>query len=421
MEISEQELERVGSRSKETLSGKSGSVRDFLALERNVSVESVSGFIGVGSNAVWMPFIGIFMSEILGFDDFLIGISYTLDALAMGVMMSAGGYLSYRIGRKRTIIIGRCPWILMPILLLLSMKLTPYLSILAMVLHGVSLGLSTPAKSALIAESVRKERRGMALMVSTYVFPSLSPIAGALIGGILADQGAYEFMFLLGVIGLAVMTLVELVGLNETLRENPPQSKNLKRKVGIVGGFIMILAIAYALDAMSTQAISWYIPLYVIKLGFTDFDVGVLYAILPAVIAVAALVGGKLTDSAGRYQTIIASWVGVILMLALFMIASGYLALFIIYPAWVSLGMIDTVAPIAWISDITQQEDRASKIAFFQSISQFVSIVGPAVGALVLFLSPQGPFIMKIAVQVVALAMILALVVRSKSHPETMS
>lgn len=294
---------------KTTPSAKSGSIRDFLALERNVSVESIGGFIGVGFNAIWMPFMGIFMSEILGFGDFLIGISYTLDALAMGVVLRIGGYLSYRIGRKRTIIMGRCPWILMPILFLLSLNLGPYLSILAMALHGVSLGLSTPARSALIAESVRKERRGTALMISTYVFPSLSPIAGAIIGGILANQDAFEFMFFLGAFGLAVMTLVELTGLNETLREKPMQHKNAKGRVGTVEGFILILAIAYALDAMSTQAISWYVPLYVKELGFTNLDVGILYAILPAVIAVAALIGGKLTDSAGRYQTIIASWV----------------------------------------------------------------------------------------------------------------
>jgi MFS family permease len=399
-----------------TPSARGGSVRDFLALERNVSVESIAGFIGVGFNAIWMPFIGIFMSEILGFGDFLIGISYTVDALAMGVMMRIGGYLSYRIGRKRTIITGRFPWVLMPILFLLSMKLTPYLSILAMLLHGVSLGLSAPAKSALIAESVRKERRGMALMVSTYVFPSLSPIAGAIIGGILANQNAFEFMFFLGAIGVAVMTLVEVTGLEETLRKKPLQQKNAKRKVGSVEGFILVLAIAYALDAMSTQAISWYVPLYVKELGFTNLDVGILYAILPAVIAVAALIGGKLTDSAGRYQTIIASWVGVIFLLTLFTITSGYYALYVTYPAWVSLDTIDNMAPVAWISDITQQENRASRIAFFQSMSQFVSIVGPSLGALTLALSIQGPFIMKIAIQVIALIMVLALVLRSKSR-----
>jgi MFS family permease len=268
---------------------------------------------------------------------------------------------------------------------------------------------------------VRKERRGTALMVATYVFPSLVPIVSAPLGGILGDQGAYELMFFLGAIGLALMTIVELVGLNETLQEKSPQLKNMKRKVGVAEGFIIVLAVAYALDAMSTQAISWYVPLYVKKLGFTDGDVGILYGVLPAVIAVAALIGGKLTDSAGRYQTIIASWVGVISVLILFTVSGSYYALFVTYPAWVSLDTIDNAAPIAWISDITGQGNRASRIAFFQSLSQFVSIIGPAVGALVLLLSPQGPFIMKIAVQVIALVMVLALVLRSRSHSETPS
>jgi MFS family permease len=102
----------------------------------------------------------------------------------------------------------------------------------------------------------------------------------------------------------------------------------------------------------------------------------------------------------------------------LFTITGGYYALYVTYPAWVSLDTIDNMAPVAWISDITQHENRASRIAFFQSMSQFVSIVGPTLGALTLALSTQGPFIMKIVIQVIALIMVLALVPRSKLRPK---
>lgn len=108
-------------------------------------------------------------------------------------------------------------------------------------------------------------------------------------------------------------------------------------------------------------------------------------------------------------------------MLTLFTIIGGYYALYVTYPAWVSIDTLDNMAPVAWISDITRQENRASRIAFFQSMSQLVSIIGPTLGALTLVLSTKGPFIMKIAIQVIALIMVLALVLRSKSRPKSES
>ncbi len=395
---------------------KLGSAKDFLALKRNVVVISTSSSVGVGFNALWMPFLPIFMNSILGFDDIVIGNLYTINAFAMAVSMILGGSLSDHLGRKITIILGRCIYVLAPILLLLSMRFGAELSVFAMGLLGAGLGLSGPATSALLTESVKAERRGTALMVATRVFPSIPPIVTALIGGVLIFQGEYELVFSLAILGPTLMFVIEVLGLKETLsQETRVLKKSPKPKLRVVDLFLLTLTVAYALDEMSSQAISWYVPLYVTSLGFTAFFVGIMYAVLGAVVAVSALIGGKITDSIGRYQAIIISWVGLIPVLLLFTITKDYYFLLITYAIWVSFDLIDMAAPVAWISDNTEQKNRASKIGFFQSTSRFVSVIGPTLGTLTLLLSPQGPFIMKIIVQIVALVMVLALVLRKRT------
>ncbi|WXG45215.1 MAG: MFS transporter [Candidatus Atabeyarchaeum deiterrae] len=398
-----------------------GSVTGFLALERNVITISISGSIATGFNAVWMPFVPLFMSGFLRLGPMLIAGLYTAMSLTAAVFMIISGRASNRLGRKPTIILARCLLVLAPLFLLLSISANAYIALPAMVLLGAGMGLGGPAASTLLTESVKAEKRGTALMVATRVFPSLPPIATSIVGGLLTAQGAFAFTYLLGTVGLATMLIVELIGLRETLRpemEKPAQkmeSGKSKSTLRPRDQFIIILSIAYALDSVSTQAISWYIPLYVTSLGYTAFLVGIMGSVLGAAVAVSALIGGKITDKIGRYQAIIISWGGLVPMLVLFTITQNYYLLLVTYALWVSFDLIDMAAPIAWISDRTEPKERALKISFFQSVSSFASIIGPTIGGLMLLLSSQGPFLFKMVAQLIALILIVVLVRRKRS------
>lgn len=148
-------------------------------------------------------------------------------------------------------------------------------------------GIGTPAKSLFIVEQAQS-RKGLTYMLVQRVLPSIPPALTAPVGAKLYEMGKYDVAVFLGFFGLLISLLL-LVFLKDTKRERAQNSFdfNLLRSKSFTD-----LLFLYSLDAFSTEAVQWIVPLYLRELGYSVLDYGVLISAQTLIIAL----GGTFAD-----------------------------------------------------------------------------------------------------------------------------
>ena len=136
-------------------------------------------------------------------------------------------------------------------------------------------------------------------------------------------------------------------------------------------------------------------------------QIGFLYSLLSAINIVCNTPFGKLADKVGRRKTVIISWIGENIFMMAFIFSPNFHVAALTFGLWIALGQMDTPAGVAWISELTDKEQRGTVLGISSSMSSILSLPSPSIGGLLYSISPLFPFYADGILSAAALALLL--------------
>src|SRR5690625_1855395 len=189
-------------------------------------------------NPVLPTFMHLFDSDAVG-----VGWILTMFMIAMGMTMPLTGYLGDRYGKKNVYIADLIIFMVCSIIGATSVSLP--MIIIARAIQGVAGGLMMPNAMALIFQAFPKNERGFAVGIYG-IAVMVAPAIGPLIGGVIAENFDWFYLFLLNI-------PVAIVSLYFSMKYLKPTPANKEIKFD-VPGFILVTigvgAIMFALGQM---------------------------------------------------------------------------------------------------------------------------------------------------------------------------
>src|SRR5437899_9579043 len=192
-------------------------LKDFLSLERNVTIASGAVFLLGFGEELWKKFLPKYL-EALGASTPVIGLFGTAEDFFDAVYQYPGGWIADRFGRRRAL------------LFFLGLACTGYLVYLIgptwqFAFLGLALvmgwqSMASPAIFAVIGDSLPKERRAMGFTIQSIlkrVPVVIAPVAG---GALIASLGVIKGIHtgLVITLVLAVLTVLLLTKVNITIQ-----------------------------------------------------------------------------------------------------------------------------------------------------------------------------------------------------------
>lgn len=366
--------------------------------KKNVAVVMASNTISVTANGLWIMFMPLYFSS-SGMNLAHIGLIIGLSTLTKAACQFSGGVLSDRYGRKPIVIAGRCISaggicaIVLSVLQINNLISAGMLAGIGYLIIYAGSGLRGPATSMLLMESSEAKEKGQNYMVAERVLPSLPPALTVLVGSMLYARGQYGLLVCVGLIGYIFATIVVWSGIRETLNEYVVDSY-LKRRISLKpDSFLVLLAVAFILDGVSAQGVSWYIPLYLEDLGVEFY--GILISLSTLIIALFGLLSGYLVDRYGGRSALIPAWVLLSVVVFLFGFVTEPLLLLSLYCVWVALDTVDTAVPPVLISNHYPSSEGGTRIGWFSSVKSITLFVGPILSGYLVIFGESFPFYFK--------------------------
>ena len=392
-------------------------------LERNVLALGLTSMIATFGNYTWVFFLPIYYNEHFGASIPLIGLIYTSWFLVIGIGAAPAGALADRYGRKPIVVMAGL--ISSAAVFLLAFSNNFILSAIALPLSGLGTSF-LQVSNVIVAESVQAKKRGSAFgsfQTLTYALPSISSI----IGGIsLFNNPDYFFpLFVFGGTLALVATLGRAFFVRETLRGSDRNaSQEMKTSYFAAVGKIfrnrvlLVLILVYSFYNLILDQSSYIIPLYgKFQLSLDPVVLGILFAIITFISAIARLPFGKLADRIGRQRTILISWIGESLAVYVFVFAPhGALSIALAgISLWSLFGVMDGPAVNAWLADATDAKSRGLSMGTFYSASFLVSVPFFALAGFLYAINAKLPFYANSILGIFALVALIALSTNNKA------
>jgi MFS family permease len=370
------------------------------SVPRNVLVMIVGNTITVSANSLWIMFMPYFFADV-GIAPFFIGMIFTAIAVSRAVTSLIGGRAADRFGRKPVISLGFFVYTSGSLIILASLvfaltmpSLTGSLASIGYMCMSAGSGFQGPASSMLLVESSPERRRGLSYMVTSRVIPSIPPAALVLVGSSLYLNNQFWLALALGFFGLLSVFILFLVGLRETHSPmEETQGAPLMPKRVRFDWFFMLFVAAFALDGISSNGLSWYVPIF---LGPANLELyGVMISASTLVIAGSALVSGGLVDRIGTRAAIFGGWTLLSVTVFLFPFSTQPLEILVLYSIWAGLDMMDVSVPPLAVAKRYPKEKRASILGAYSMSISLLGMIGPALISFSLLLGENVPFYMK--------------------------
>ena len=365
-------------------------VRDYLSLERNVSIASASVFLLGFGEELWKKFIPKYL-EALGASTPFIGLFGTATDFLDAVYQYPGGWISDRLGRRQSFLIFITLAGFGYLIFLLSPS-WPFLFIaLAFTMAWQSMAL--PAIFAVIGDSLPRERRAMGFTLQS-ILKRVPIVIAPIIGGMLiASWGIVKGVQAGLAIALVLAAVTLLLVTRITLTIEPAKVTNiqgvwrsfhsaLKRLlvsdviIRTCEGMTGVLTILYVTNIKGIS-IAWYSTLIAIQM-LTSI---VVY--LPA---------GKIADRIGRKPFVIATFLSFALFPLAVMLASSFSFLVL---AFIVGGLREIGEPSrkAMIVDFAEEGVRARSVGLYYLVRSLSITPAALVGGLLWKIAPQVPFV----------------------------
>ncbi|MEM2851094.1 MAG: MFS transporter [Candidatus Bathyarchaeia archaeon] len=351
--------------------------KDFFALERNIVVLGLTGFVANLASWSWLAFLPLYI-QLLGADIVQLGIVLMVSTFVVYAMQLPGGILADRFGRKPLIIVGglvtAVTWFFMGIV-------TDWVAIFPiLIISNLAYALYYPAMNAMTADSVSETQRGTAFGL-LYAFGSLPTALGPLIGGFLAPHNViseYRPLFFWSAVILIICSLLRWVLLRETLE------MRIMRVNGnfnfLFRGLLFALVVAGCLWTFGSWYMFQFSPVYAkLVLGLSNPEIGMmLFAGL--IVGVFGPLFGKFSDRIGEKTCITLGWV----LWAVTTVGWLFSTNASVAIAWYGVnGVVYTlqyVSTQALVMKLSPSRLRGRAIGVFSSITGVIGSIGILVG-----------------------------------------
>ncbi|MEK6691368.1 MAG: MFS transporter [Nitrospirota bacterium] len=371
------------------------------------------------------PVLPLFASH-LGAEPSGVGIIASTSAFTGIIASIPAGILSDRFGRKRMLILSAVVFATAPFLYLLVTEI--WQLVLIRFYHGLSTAIFIPVSMALVSDLFHKERGEKIgwFSTSTLVGRFIAPVAGGSIIGLLTfnPDMSYKVVYIVcgiaGVITLLLTLRIPAFGDTATTNRHSHESGNPDAVPAKAGNYkdldscfrrndteilkqssqswketlkafksvisnraILITAIVEASILFAYGTFETFLPLYVINIGLSAYEIGIFLSAQVITLAVTKPIMGRFSDRHGRGPQIFAgAIIGAVCIgsFSLFRSFIPLLALSVLFG--LSLSVV-TSATSAFIADLSRRETHGSAMGILGSIMDIGHTAGPLVSGIV--------------------------------------
>ena len=365
------------------------SIKDFLSLERNVSIASAAVFlVGLGEE-LWKKFLPKYL-EALGASVPVIGLFGTAEDFFDAIYQYPGGWIADRFGRRRafqTFLALAC----IGYLVYLFGGAWPF-AFLGLAFAMCWQSMASPAMFAVIGDALPPAKRAMGFSIQS-ILKRVPIVIAPIIGGILITRrgivtGVHSGLIVTLVIAAVTFFLIQLMAI---AHESHP-SINIFGVWRTLEGNLKRLLVSDIFIRTCEGMADVLVILYVTNvLHVSTARFGTLLAVLFATTLIIYVPAAKAADRIGRRPFIIATFSAFALYPLAIIAAHDFIGLVI---AFIIGGLREIGEPArkAMIVDSANPQLRARTVGLYYLIRSFAITPAAAVGGLLWKFTPQLPF-----------------------------
>jgi len=364
-------------------------LRDFLSLERNVTIASGAVFLLGFGEELWKKFLPKYL-EALGAGTPMIALFGTAEDFFDAVYQYPGGWIADRFGRRRALFF------------FLALACAGYLVYLfgpswPFAFLGLALvmgwqSMASPAIFAVIGDSLPKEKRAMGFTIQS-ILKRVPVVIAPIIGGvIIASRGVVSGVHLGLIITLALVGLTVIIIRFVNIPSLPHPEANIFGVWNSLQGGLKRLLISdifiRTCEGMADVLIILYVT-NVLHVSFARF--GTLIAISTVTTLLIYLPAAKAVERVGRRPFIIATFCAFALYPLAIIAAQDFGGLVI---AFIIGGLREIGEPArkAMIVDFAEPQLRARSVGLYYLMRSLAITPAAAIGGLLWKIAPQTPF-----------------------------
>lgn len=365
-------------------------IKEFLSLERNVSIASAAIFLMTLGEELWTKFLPKYL-EALGASTPIIGLFGTGQDFFDAVYQYPGGWLSDRLGRRRAFLI---------FVTLASAGYVIYLFSPSwpFVFVGLSLSLAwhsmaSPAIFAVIGDSLPPERRAMGFTLQS-ILKRVPIVIAPLIGGaMIASLGVLRGVHAGLVITLVLAAVTALLILKINIPLAHAGAVNIRDVWQSFHGALKRLLISDVIIRTCEGMTGVFAILYVTNvMHFSVARYGTLIAIQTVTSILVYIPAGRIAGRIGRKPFVIATFLSFAIF-PLAIVTSGRFSVLVL--AFVIGGLREIGEPSrkAMIIDFAKANVRARSVGLYYLVRSLSITPAAAIGGLLWKIAPPVPFV----------------------------
>ncbi len=352
----------------------------FRSLPVNVRALCLAGFVE-GLIAIG-PLWALYVDELRG-SLAVLGLLLSLSSLCMSVLQIPGGMISDRIGRRKAIIAGE----IVRIVSLVAVGCVPRWEWLvpAIVLSNVAGALINPARSALLAESVKADRRGRTFGLVDTIY-AMTMIIGPAVGLWIAGRISIRIVFFLSALlaafslAIAIRYLEDQTPLDRARDAGASWLSTIRRPFAFSRN--RDLNILLASQGLSMIAASFAAPFFTLfavnDLAIRKEQLAFIFMLNNALLMITRVPMGRLADHASIPRKHLLAWGCVWGGLVWIAIGNSHTYGHLFVYALIALAFV-LPARSALISDMTSARERASVFGTLSAVDGVFGAIGYAI------------------------------------------
>lgn len=404
---------------------------------RNVLAISTTNMLYQIFNGLWQLWWTLYLIDELNTPIYIVGFLATIQSGSSILFQLPGGILADRIGRKKVIIFGTGLRVIAPIFLFTARS---WQWVVPGVILNATTSLYMPAFSALIAESLPKERRGTAFgayRMMTSIPGIFMPVVSGYYLEVMGVAKGVRIGLMMFTVAALIATVVRAIFLEETFdpqARRAEASKEKSRSDGLWATFKRQHKTVYAMLGVAiisrfAMNMTWtFLSYYAVDvLNLTTTQYGMLQSVATLISTPLLLVSGMIADRFGRMPCILlARGLGPFDSLSLLLIKdyNQLLAAYSVIGVAGGLGggrirgggYMGGPAWQALITDIVPQADRGKVLGLMGTITGIASLPGPALGGYLYESNPNTLLALGAGLEALVIPMILLFVKEPKSE-----
>ncbi|MFN2242572.1 MAG: MFS transporter [Anaerolineae bacterium] len=342
-----------------------------------------------------------------------IGLVFTILSIISLVLQVFGGWISDSIGRLKAIAIGSVGGVLGGFLLVLAP--TWQWLILALAVNRIPGAMVGPSFSAFIAENSKEEKRGRVYGITDMIY-QICGIVGPPLGGFLAVQYGYKFMFLVAAILYTLAAGLRVWMATTMASTQPTESQDLSWRsfrssvitlLSMIagGGIITWIFLTDGIRDAAYQLSREIEPLYLEQIGgLSAQEIGIVWSIFSIAMLCTPLISGRLSDKYGERVPISTGFFFIFVAFSIFLNVTGFVSFAVV---WTIFGLGVGLLSPAYSSLISKVVPHAKLGAFngiFYGSIGLLSLPAPYLGTLMWEkIDPKAPFVVAAAVSVLTI------------------